>query len=112
MFRVTAWILLTVGVSEKSKLNQTGTPQICIQYHVVPDSHDHGDNNFQMSKLSNACCPEPGENCFLTNNYPIGTDIIPFGISATSEAVGQPNPLTIDTPERCQAKCRVSNIRL
>ena len=112
MFRVTAWILLTVSVSEKSKLNQTGTPQICIHYHVVPDSPYHGDNNFQMSKISNACCPEPRENCFLTNTAPITSDIQQFQISGTDEVVGQPSPLTIDTSEGCQAKCRVSDIRL
>ena len=110
MFRVTAWILLTVCVSEKIKLNQTGAPQICIHYHVVPDSHYHGDNDFQMSKLSN-CCPKP-ENCFLINTTPITSEVTqPMFISATIEAVGQPNPITIDTPGRCQARCRVSNMK-
>ena len=83
MYRTTAWMLVTV----------------CLSLHVN-------------------CCPKPAPGptpapapCFHTGEYPAGSSGQAVSIgSPTLEFYSGPsatNPITVDKPEKCQAKCQV-----
>ena len=59
------------------------------------------------------CCPKPSPGpCFHTGEAPTGSSGAAVSIAESYEIYSGPsavNPITIGTPEQCQAKCQVCN---